>query len=346
MNNICKQTIQIMEVCGTHTQSISKSGIRYILPNYIKLLSGPGCPVCVTNESYIDMAINLLSHNHIILVTFGDMLKVKGTYLSLADKRLHDNVITVYSPEDAITIAQKRRDKIIVFLAVGFETTAPIIASTINNVYEKGPDNLFFLTSLKRMEPVLRLVLENDQNRIDGLICPGHVAAVLGSNAFRFITDQFRIPAVVCGFETEDIMAGIYILLDQIEMRKPITFINLYHRCVSDTGNKLAQQYMNEVYQIEDGYWRGIGLIPNSALGLRGKFKRLDARNKFGINEKVNYNSSACQCSDIILGMKTPYECMQFGVSCTPENPLGPCMISSEGACSVYYRYRRISFEE
>lgn len=339
-----EKIVQIMEVCGTHTQSISKSGIRYLLPQYVKLLSGPGCPVCVTNESYIDAAIDLLSCDTIILATFGDMLKVTGTYSSLADKKSNDNVITIYSPEDAITLARKRRDKTIVFLAVGFETTAPIIAATIKNVSENGPDNLFFLSALKRMEPVLRLILENDRKRIDGLICPGHVASVLGSDAFRFVTDEFQVPAVVCGFETEDMKMGIYNLLDQIEGRKPVVFSNLYERCVSTKGNKLAQQYMNEVYQVEDGSWRGIGLIPNSALGLQGKYKKLDAKNKFDISEKTLLKLSICQCSEIILGMKAPYECKQFGVSCTPENPLGPCMISSEGACSAHYRYGRVTF--
>ena len=353
MNKECKKSImdvyakpveriiRIMEVCGTHTQSISKSGIRYLLPQNVKLLSGPGCPVCVTNEFYIDVAIELLSCDNIIIATFGDMLRVKGTYLSLADKKYKDNVITVYSPEDAITLARKKQDKIVVFLAVGFETTAPIIAATIKNVYENGPNNLFFLTALKRMEPVLRFILNNDSKKIDGLICPGHVASVLGADAFRFVTDEFKIPAVVSGFKTEEIKGGIYNLLDQIEGKKSIAFSNLYECCVSATGNKLAQKYINEVYKTEDGYWRGIGLVPNSALGLQGKYKSLDAKNKFNLSEKVLLKSSACQCSEIILGIKAPYECKQFGVNCTPETPLGPCMVSSEGACSAHYKYGR-----
>lgn len=344
MNQEYKKTIRIMEVCGTHTQAMSKSGIRYLLPKYVKLLSGPGCPVCVTNESYIDLAIDLLSHNNIILATFGDMLKVKGTYASLSEKKSKENVITVYSPEDAVTLAQKMPEKTVVFLAVGFETTAPIIAATIKNVYENGPDNLFFLTSLKRMEPVLRFILGNDKNRIDGLICPGHVASVLGADGFQFITDEFKVPAVVSGFETEDIKTGVYHLLDQIEGRSPVSFLNLYKSCVSTTGNKLAMKYMQEVYQVEDGYWRGIGKVSKSALGLQGKYQRLDAKNKFDLSEKISIKPSACQCSEIILGLKAPYECKLFGLRCTPENPLGPCMISSEGACSAHYKYGRVVF--
>ncbi len=335
--------IRIMEVCGTHTQSIARSGIRSVLPEHIKLLSGPGCPVCVTNESYIDAAIELLSRDDIILATFGDMLKVKGTGSNLADKKANHNIVTVYSPEDAITLALKRRDKAIVFLAVGFETTAPVIAATVKNVYENGPDNLFFLTALKRMEPVLRRILTDDRKRIDGLICPGHVAAVLGSEAFRFVTDEFHVPAVVCGFEADDVKAGIYHLLDQIEKKIPLAFSNLYERCVSTAGNPLAQNYMSEVYQVEDGCWRGIGQVSDSALGLRGKYKKLDVKNKFGLTEKACFGPSACRCSEIILGIKAPYECIQFGVNCTPENPLGPCMISSEGACSAHYRYGRLT---
>lgn len=340
-----QKTIRIMEVCGTHTQSIAKSGIRYILPEHIKLLSGPGCPVCVTNESYIDTAIDLLSHKNIILATFGDMLKVKGTYLNLAEIKTNHNIVTVYSPEDAIELALKRPDKTIVFLAVGFETTAPVIAAAVKNVYENGPDNLLFFTALKRMEPVLRLILKDDRKRIDGLICPGHVAAVLGAEAFRFVTDEFHIPAVLCGFETEDIKNGIDQLLDQIEGRKPVAFLNLYRRCVSSAGNRLAQNYIREVFGIEDGYWRGIGQVPDSALGLYGKYQRLDAKIKFCLTEKMNLKPTDCGCREIILGMKAPYECRQFGVNCTPENPLGPCMISSEGACSAHYRYGRLTFE-
>nr|WP_304509937.1 hydrogenase formation protein HypD [Anaerotignum sp.] len=335
-----------MEVCGTHTQAISKSGLRYILPDYVKLLSGPGCPVCVTHEAYIDGAINLLSHDNVILATFGDMLKVKGAFSSLSEKKSKDNVITVYSPEDAVTLARKRPEKKVVFLAVGFETTAPIIAATIKDVYENGPENLFFLTALKRMDPILRFILSDDRNKIDGLICPGHVASVLGGDAFRFVTEEFQIPAVICGFEAENVKKGVYNLLDQIEGRSSVSFINLYRGCVSKSGNKLAKAFMGEIFQREDGYWRGIGKVSNSALVLKGKYKRLDAKNEFNISEETKVRPSPCQCSEIILGLKAPYECKQFGIYCTPENPMGPCMISSEGACSAHYKYGRVSFDK
>ena len=338
-----KNTIRILEVCGTHTHSISKSGIRYLLPKHIQLLSGPGCPVCVTSESYIDMAIDLIEDKNIVLATFGDMLKVKGTCSSLAERKSNNNIITVYSPEDAVILATKNPDKIVVFLAVGFETTVPIIAAVIKDVYENGPNNLFFLTALKLMEPVLRKILANDRKRFDGLICPGHVAAVMGSDAFRFVTDEFHIPSVICGFEAEDIKKGIFDLIDQIEGRKPVAFSNLYERCVNPQGNTRAQQFINEVFQISDGNWRGIGQVSNSALVLNDKYQKLDAKNKFDINEKALTKLTLCRCSEIILGIKAPYECKQFGVNCTPENPLGPCMISSEGACSAHYKFGRFT---
>lgn len=344
MNQENEKTIRIMEVCGTHTQAIAKSGIRYLLPSYVKLLSGPGCPVCVTQEAYIDGAITLLTHENVILATFGDMLKVGGTNSSLSEVEGKDNVVTVYSPEDAVTLALKYPQKNVVFLAVGFETTAPIIGATIKNTYENGPKNLFFLTGIKRMEPILRFIIGDGESKIDGLICPGHVAAVLGGDAFRFVTEEFGLPAVVCGFEAEDMKMGIYNLINQIEGKNPISFLNLYPGCVRDGGNPLAKAFIHEVFQIEDGDWRGIGKVADSALGLCGKYQRLDAKKKFHINEEIPLKPSACQCREIILGRKVPYECKQFGVGCTPEHPLGPCMISSEGACSAHYKFGRVIF--
>lgn len=339
-----EKTVRIMEVCGTHTQAIAKSGIRYLLPDYVKLLSGPGCPVCVTHESYIDGAIALLSQENVILATFGDMLKVTGTKFSLSEIKKKDSIFTVYSPEDAITLAQKYPKKTVVFLAVGFETTAPIIGATIKNVFEQGIENLFFLTALKRMEPILRFILKDEESKIDGLICPGHVASVLGGDAFRFVTEEYNLPAVVCGFEAEDMKKGIYRLLDQIEGRRPASFLNLYPRCVRNQGNPLAKKFINEIFQTEDGYWRGIGEVADSALVLKQKYQRLDAKKRFSILEEITLKPSVCQCREIILGRKAPYECIQFGLRCTPENPLGPCMISSEGACSAHYKYGRINF--
>lgn len=336
------QDIRIMEVCGTHTRAISKSGIRYMLPKEVVLLSGPGCPVCVTSESYIDVAIEILNLEDVILVTFGDMMKVKGTYFSLSDKQAQGWKITVvYSPEDALTIASKNKDKLIVFIAVGFETTAPLIAVTVKQANARGLNNLFFLTALKCMEPAIRFILQDERNKINAMICPGHVASIKGADYFRFITEEFGIPAVVCGFESQDIAAGICLLLEQLTGKRHIEFVNLYKRCVSFSGNIIAQGMINEVFDVADGDWRGIGIIRDSALVLNHKYEYLDAVKRFGIKIKEYLSPVNCLCSEILLGLKLPYQCSLFGSICTPEQPSGPCMVSSEGACAAHFRYGR-----
>jgi len=334
------ENIRIMEVCGTHTRAISKSGIRYMLPKEVLLLSGPGCPVCVTPESYIDMAIEILNLDGVVLVTFGDMMKVKGTYFSLSDKQAQGSEITVvYSPEDALTIAAKNRDKLIVFITVGFETTAPLIAVTVKLAKARGLDNLFFLTALKCMEPAIRFILQDERNKINAMICPGHVASIKGAEHFRFITEEFGIPAVVCGFESQDITAGICLLLEQLTGKRHIEFVNLYKRCVSFTGNAIAQCMINEVFDVADGDWRGIGIIRNSALVLNDKYESLDAVKRFEIKIEQYSSPVNCLCSEILLGLKLPWQCSLFGSVCTPEHPSGPCMVSSEGACAAHFRY-------
>lgn len=336
------QDIRIMEVCGTHTRAISKFGIRYLLPKEVLLLSGPGCPVCVTPEYYIDVAIEILKLEGVILVTFGDMMKVKGTCFSLSDKQVQGSKITVvYSPEDALTIAAKNRDKLIVFIAVGFETTAPLIAATVKLANARGLNNLFYLTALKRMEPAIRFILQDERNKINAMICPGHVASIIGAEHFRFITEEFGIPAVVCGFENQDIVAGICLLLEQLTGKRHIEFVNLYKSCVSFTGNTIAQRMINEVYDVADGEWRGIGIIKNSALVLNDKYEHLDVIKRFRIKIEQYSSHVNCLCSEILLGLKLPYQCNLFGSICTPEHPSGPCMVSSEGACAAYFRYGR-----
>lgn len=332
--------IRIMEVCGTHTRAISKSGIRSLLPKKVVLLSGPGCPVCVTPEAYIDAAIELLNFEDMALVTFGDMMKVKGTCFSLSDKQAQGSEITVvYSPEDALAIASKNRHKLIVFLTVGFETTAPLIAVTVKLAKARGLDNLFFLAALKRIEPAIRYILQDERNKINAMICPGHVAAITGAEHFRFITEEFGIPAAVCGFESQDMAAGICLLLEQLYGKRHVEFVNLYKRCVSYTGNIKAQRMINEVFDVADGDWRGIGIIRNSALVLNDKYEHLDAVKRFGISIEQYSSPANCLCSEILLGLKLPYQCSRFGSICTPEHPSGPCMVSSEGACAAHFRY-------
>lgn len=332
--------LRIMEVCGTHTHAISKSGIRSMLPQNITLLSGPGCPVCVTDESYIDAAIELLNNHDVILATFGDMMRVRGTHESISEQlNKRRNIVVVYSPLDCLELARNNSGKQVVFLAVGFETTAPSIALVLKLAYENKLHNLTFLTSLKLMPPVLHSILREKQKEIHGIICPGHVATVMGAEYFKFITYEYGVSAAVCGFEALDIGAGLHFLFKQ-HSTDTAAFANLYKTCVTEEGNKSAQRMLDEVFDIGDSNWRGISEIENSALIICEKYFYLDALRKFNIKLKNTSASQLCNCRDLLLGNILPYECKLYGKECTPQKPAGPCMISSEGACSAYYRYR------
>ena len=340
INNTFPKVTRLMEVCGTHTHAIGKFGIRGLLGSNIELLSGPGCPVCVTDESIIDTAIEILDRDNVILTTFGDILRVKGSYECLLDQRRRGKVIKIlYTPFEALEIAENNREKTVIFLAVGFETTAPVIASAIKLAREKNIANLYFLCSLKLMPPVMQLVLDKFQNNIHGVICPGHVAAVMGADYFKFISYEYGIPAVITGFEPLDIIRAIHELVlfrENISSRK---FQNLYERSVSSQGNKLAQEVIREVFEVGDTEWRGIGYIPGSSLILKESFSQFDAMKKYNIEVIPKCSNSQCLCKEILMGRKMPMDCNAFGRECTPSHPLGPCMISSEGSCAAYYKY-------
>jgi hydrogenase expression/formation protein HypD len=332
--------LKIMEVCGTHTQAISKLGIRELVEPNISLLSGPGCPVCVTEEGYIDMAIQLLKKPNVILATFGDMMKVNGSTENLILQRQKGkNVKILYSPLEAINLAEKNKDKEIVFLGIGFETTTPLIALAISIAKEKNIENISFLIGMKRMEPILRHILNDTNHNIQGLICPGHVAAIKGSDYFRFISEDYNIPAVVTGFGALDILGALYFLVsEQNKVQKG--FENLYKTCVTADGNKKANKLMQDVFTYCDAEWRGIGKIKNSGFCLKENYRNYDALKKFRIRIKKQA-AKTCVCSEILLGRKLPNECELFGKDCTSEHPVGPCMVSSEGSCSVFYKYKR-----
>lgn len=337
------QSFNVMEVCGTHTQAISKLGIRQLVEPNIQLISGPGCPVCVTSESYIDVAIELSKHKNVILCTFGDLMKVNGSRENLIGQREKGKDIKVlYSPLDSITLAKQNKDKQIIFLGVGFETTAPLIALAIKMVQEKGIENISFLIGMKRMEPILHHILKDPNHNIQGLICPGHVAAVKGADYFKFIVDKYNIPAVVAGFEILDIARALYFLMKQQGKIKK-NFKNLYKTCVTLEGNKRANKLMEEVFTCCDEEWRGIGIIKDSGFSLREKYRNYDAAKNFGISlEKTLKENKICICSEILLGKKLPDKCELFGKSCTPEHPIGPCMVSSEGSCSIFHKYKGV----
>jgi len=335
----CIEKLNIMEVCGTHTHAVSRSGIRSLLPPNIVLLSGPGCPVCVTEEGLIDAAVEILKKD-IILAAFGDMVRVRGSSESISDQ-LHKrkNIFIVYSPLDCLDLARNNPDKQVVFLAAGFETTAPGIALAVKLAYKENLHNLSFLTSLKLMPPVLHSILREKQKKIHGLICPGHVAAVMGAGYFRFVAGEYGINAAVCGFEPLDIASGLLFLTEKISSGTEAAFANLYESCVREEGNETARKIMMQVFDIADGNWRGIGEIKESSLVLKEKYCCFDALKKFNIRPHKFADNMQCNCSDVILGNIMPYECRLFGKACTPQKPAGPCMISSEGSCSAYYKY-------
>jgi len=342
INESMTDDIRIMEVCGTHTHQIARFGIRKLLTPKIHLVSGPGCPVCVTEPGFIDALIALLKHENVTVATFGDLLRVRGSFGSLEEhKSLGRKIITVYSPEDVFVLAKRQKGEYIVFAAVGFETTAPLYAALIQTARKEKIQNLFLLTSLKRMEPAIRFILGDAKVNIDGMLCPGHVASITGTGPFLPVTAEFHIPAVICGFEAMDIITSIGILCRQITGEIPIQFMNTYRRCVSDTGNPAALRLMNEVFGISDVSWRGIGMIQDSALTLNNSYEEYDAFKKFGLEMESNPDAfpNGCECGKVLIGEKTPDMCVNFGRLCTSDHPIGPCMISSEGACAAYYRF-------
>ncbi|MDI6814468.1 MAG: hydrogenase formation protein HypD [Dehalococcoidales bacterium] len=331
--------VNLMEVCGTHTVAIFKHGIRQFLPEKVNLLSGPGCPVCVTPNADIDKAIALAQNAGVILTTFGDMLKVPGSYSSLHQvKAAGADVRVVYSVLDALRIAQNNPHKSVVFFGVGFETTAPTTASAILEAERLGIDNFFFLSVHKLIPPAMRALLDSNEVHIDGFICPGHVSTIIGSQAYEFIPIFYRVPCVIAGFEPLDILQAIDMLLEQIGAEKPRVEIQ-YRRAVRWEGNPVALRQMNTVFEVTESTWRGIGLIPWSGLRLCQGYERFDAERAFKIVSRPPKEAKGCRCGDILRGSCTPPDCHLFAKACRPEHPVGPCMVSTEGTCSAWYLY-------
>lgn len=340
IQNITDKKINIMEVCGSHTMAIFKYGIRDILPTNIELISGPGCPVCVTPQSYIDTALDLSSLKDVIITTFGDMLRVPGKKTSLTKKKAEGaDIRVVYSPMDAMVLAKNNPDKKVVFLAVGFETTAPMTAVTILEAEKQKIKNLFFFTAHKLVPPIMGKLMENKEVNINGFLLPGHVSTVIGKGFYEFLSLEYSVPGVITGFEPLDLLHGLIKLINMIDS-KDFRVINDYKRVVKDNGNQKAIEYLNKVFDISDSTWRGIGPVPNSGYVLNKEYESYDAVKHFSINYKEYDECSKCRCGEILKGKITPYECILFKRTCTPENPIGPCMVSSEGTCAAYYRYR------
>jgi hydrogenase expression/formation protein HypD len=333
------RNVTFMEVCGTHTMAVSRSGLRRLLPANVKLISGPGCPVCVTDTSYLDAAIELARRPGVIVTTFGDLVRVPGSESSLERERAAGAAVrVVYSPADALALARENPDKQVVFLGVGFETTAPTVAWTIKKAAQGGVPNFSVLCAHKTMPFAMEALLKDQEVKIDGFICPGHVSVITGAQLYRFIPERYGIPCVVCGFEAVDVMKCIAMLLAQIAEKRATVEIE-YTRSVNETGNPAARHLIAEVFEESDAGWRGIGVIPRSGLAIRPEFARWDAGQSVTFRESKPH--PGCRCGDVLRGVLTPPECKLFAKVCTPTNPLGPCMVSSEGACAAFYRYER-----
>lgn len=333
--------INIMEVCGTHTVAFFQTGVQDIFPDGLNLVDGPGCPVCVTPNGFLDRAIEIAKKYNVILTTFGDMIKVPASYSSLKkEKASGKNIAVIYSPMDALEIAINNPEKEIVFLSVGFETTTPGEAAVIRSAKERNLNNFSMLIGNKLTPPAVDALLSSGEVNLDGFILPGHVSAITGAKSWNFISEKHKKPAVISGFNAKDLLMGTILLLNLIKSNTN-TVENIYKEVVSEKGNILAQNLMNEMFEIIDSNWRGIGTIPNSGLQLKEVYKDFDAMKKFPVDPPEEVENSNCRCGEVLKGLIKPYQCPLFGNICTPSEPVGACMVSFEGACSAYYKYYR-----
>lgn len=328
-----------MEVCGTHTVAIARSGLRELLPPNIRLISGPGCPVCVTDDLDLDVVIALAREKEIITATFGDMMRVPGTRSSLLEAKSRGaDVRVVYSPTDAVALAADNPGKQVVFLAVGFETTIPTVAVAVEQALQQGLPNFSIYSLHKLVPPVMEALLTDPEVRLDAFINPGHVCTILGTEPFRFVAEKYGKPCVITGFEAVDIMESLLMILQQYNEGRPAVEIQ-YKRAVRPEGNAVARGYIDRYFAPQTACWRGIGEVPGSGLALRPEFARLDARKRFPIEVTPGKRAQNCACGQVLKGQKLPYDCALFGKACTPMKPVGPCMVSTEGSCAAYYRY-------
>lgn len=333
--------VKIMEVCGTHTVSLFRTGIKSMLPENINLLSGPGCPVCVTSQGYIDTALELTRIPDVIVCTYGDMIRVPGRSGSLEQQRAEGSAVkVVYSARDALMLAEQNPDKKIIWLAVGFETTAPTTAAAVREAKEKGSKNFFVLNGHKLAIPAMTALLAAGDLPLDGFLCPGHVSVIIGEDGYAPVTQGYMKPCVIAGFEPIGMVNGIQALLEQISDGKN-EVENVYGVVVTKAGNKVALDYLKEVYEPKDSIWRAIGVIPESGLEFREDYRQFDALSRFDLEIGPDYDPPGCLCGEVIQGKVLPKECTLFANGCTPTDPVGPCMVSSEGTCAAWYKYGR-----
>jgi hydrogenase expression/formation protein HypD len=335
------RNINIMEVCGSHTMAIAKYGLKGILPEGIKLLSGPGCPVCVTASSRIDAIYRLAMGKKVVIATYGDMIRVPGSSPDISlriAKSFGARIKIVYSAEDALDYAKKYPDEEVVFIGIGFETTSPTAALIIKDAKRENIKNISILSLHKVVEPVMRFLLEQPDIKLDGFLCPGHVATIIGAKGFDFISRDYGKVGIITGFEPLDIIEALYMILTKLKKGES-SIENQYARCVNYLGNKAAVNVIKEVFEPCDDVWRGIGNITNSGLKIREEYRNWDAAAKFDLTYEEE-KPTACKCGEVLKGKISPYQCPLFKKICNPDNPVGPCMVSSEGSCAAAYKYK------
>jgi len=331
--------VRLMEFCGGHTHAIMRYGLRALLPPTVELRSGPGCPVCVTSNADLDRAIALAQVPDLILTTFGDMVRVPGSSQSLQDaKAAGGDVRMVYSTLDALQIARQNPDRPVAFLGVGFETTTPTVAAAILQAAAEGLENFYVLSLHKLTPPATRAILDAGEVALSGIIGPGHVTTIIGADAWRFLPAEYGVPVAVAGFEPLDILRAVADLVEMIEDGRPAV-TNSYARSVTAEGNRAAMQVMDRVFEVSAADWRGLGEVPASGLSIRPEFAAYDADLHFQVDPGPTREHKGCLCGDVLRGTVTPPECPLFGKVCTPLRPVGPCMVSAEGACAAYYQY-------
>ena len=333
--------LRFMEVCGTHTVSIFRSGIRSLLPESVVHLSGPGCPVCVTHDREVAAFLELAGRSDVIVATFGDLMRVPGPGgATLKAAQAHGaRIKVVYSPFDTLQLAVNNPDDKVVFLGVGFETTAPTVAATVKMAAEQGLHNFSVLSFHKLVPPALKSLVGDDEIRVQAFLLPGHVSTIIGIEPYRFLSEENGIPAVVAGFEPLDILQALLLFIRQVNDGTP-TVVNNYKRAVSDGGNPKAVSVMFDVFTPGDALWRGIGMIPGSGLLFSDAYRTFDAREVFSLELPEVRELPGCRCGDVLKGKIRPDRCPLFKKACTPASPVGPCMVSTEGSCAAYYKYQ------
>jgi hydrogenase expression/formation protein HypD len=334
--------INIMEVCGTHTVAIFRHGIKSTLGPEIRLISGPGCPVCVTDSSYIDTVLRIAERPEVLVATYGDMMRVPGRESSLESIRSRrSNVTIVLSAMDAVELARRNPDKMVVFVAVGFETTAPATAVAVREAKSLGLTNFTIYSAHKLVVPAMDALLGSMNTNIDAFLCPGHVSVIIGSDAYKPIVKKYKKPCVVAGFEPLQMIEGLAEICRILSSGKP-QVASVYQAAVTAQGNMTAWNIVQEYFRPADGYWRGVGLIQQSTLVLREEYEQFDTLKRLSVSESRSLEHTPCRCGEVLCGLIDPPDCALFGKQCTPDTPVGPCMVSSEGSCAAWYKYARV----